>query len=147
MIKVSCQVDPNLDQLNPLKVRQIVVDTFNYQNISKCEIGLIFVSDEFLSDLKKKYFNKNQFNDLIAFRLNEYEEIFVEGEIYISLPRAKANSEIYCEPYANEVCRLIVHGCLHFIGFKDESETEKVVMRIKEDDILKINSWESLFVV
>ena len=53
MIKVSCQVDPNLDQLNPLKVRQIVVDTFNYQNISKCEIGLIFVSDEFLSDLKK----------------------------------------------------------------------------------------------
>ena len=50
MIKVSCQVDPNLDQLNPSKVKQIVVDTFNYQNISKCEIGLIFVSDEFLSD-------------------------------------------------------------------------------------------------
>jgi rRNA maturation RNase YbeY len=71
----------------------------------------------------------------------------VEGEIYISLPRAKENSEIYREPYAKEVSRLIVHGCLHLIGFKDESESEKVAMKIKEDDILKMNSWESLFIV
>ena len=84
---------------------------------------------------------------MIAFRLNKYEEIFVEGEIYISLPRAKENSEIYREPYAKEVSRLIVHGCLHLIGFKDESESDKVAMRIKEDDILKMNSWESLFIV
>ena len=145
MIKVSCQVDPNLDQLNPLKVKQIVVDTFTYQNISKCEIGLIFVSDEFLSDLKKEYFQKNHFTDVISFRLNDYDKSFVEGEVYISLPRAKENSKIFNEPYTKEVSRLIIHGCLHLIGFKDESKSEKEIMTKSEEEILKITNWEGLF--
>ncbi|MFL2983563.1 MAG: rRNA maturation RNase YbeY [Candidatus Neomarinimicrobiota bacterium] len=147
MIKVSCQIDPDLDQLNPVNAKQIVVDTCEYQNVLECDITLIFVSDEYLSELKTKYFQKNHFTDVIAFRLNEYEEIFVEGEVYISLPRAKENSEIFNQPYAKEVSRLIAHGCLHLIGLKDESKFERDVMRNKEEDILKNNNWKDIFKV
>ena len=147
MIQVSSKSDPNLDSLSHLNVKQIAIDTFNSQNILECDIALIFVSDEFLSDLKKKYFQKNHFTDVIAFRLNEYEELFIEGEVYISLPRAKENSEIYNQPYAKEVSRLIIHGCLHLIGFKDEFKSDKEIMRNNEEDILKIVNWEDLFKV
>ena len=82
---------------------------------------------------------------MIAFRLNEYEESLVEGEVYISLPRAKENARIFNQPYAKEVSRLIIHGCLHLIGFKDDSKTDKEIMRKNEDDILKITNWEGVF--
>ena len=145
MNQVSCNCDPNLDQPNNSNAKQIAIDTFSFKDISEYDIALIFVSDEFLSDLKKEYFQKNHFTDVIAFRLNEYDKSFVEGEVYISLPRAKENSKIFNEPYAKEVSRLIIHGCLHLIGFKDESKSEKEIMTKSEEEILKITNWEGLF--
>jgi len=145
MIKILCQSDPDLDQPIHVNVKQTAINVFNFNNIADCDLSFIFVSDEFLSDLKKKYFQKDHFTDVIAFRLNEYEESLVEGEVYISLPRAKENARIFNQPYAKEVSRLIIHGCLHLIGFKDDSKTDKEIMRKNEDDILKITNWEGVF--
>ena len=145
MNQVSCKCDPNLDQPNNSNAKQIVIDIFSFKNVLEYDISLIFVSDEFLSDLKKEYFQKNHLTDVIAFRLNEYDKSFVEGEVYISLPRAKENSKIFNEPYTKEVSRLIIHGCLHLIGFKDESKSEKEIMTKSEEEILKITNWEGLF--
>ena len=103
MINISCQIDPALDQPNRSNVKRASKSVFKSQKIKDCDVSLIFVSDEFLSDLKKKYFQKNHFTDVIAFRLNEYDEPFIEGEVYISLQRAKENSKIFNEPYAKEV--------------------------------------------
>ena len=121
------------------------METFNFKNILTYEVSLIFVSDDYLSDLKKKYFKKNQYTDVIAFRLNEYEEPFVEGEVYISLARAKENAKIFDEPYSREVSRLIIHGCLHLIGLKDKTHIEKENMTNNEDAILKEINWAGLF--
>ena len=145
MNQVSCKCDPKLDQPNHSNAKQTVIDTFSFKDISEYDIALIFVSDEFLSDLKKEYFQKNHLTDVIAFRLNEYDKSFVEGEVYISLPRAKENSKIFNESYAKEVSRLIIHGCLHLIGFKDESKSEKEIMTKSEEEILKITNWEGFF--
>ena len=145
MNQVSCKCDPNLDQPNNSNAKQIVIDIFSFKNVLEYDISLIFVSDEFLSDLKREYFQKNHFTDVISFRLNDYDKSFVEGEVYISLPRAKENSKIFNEPYTKEVSRLIIHGCLHLIGFKDESKSEKEIMTKSEEEILKITNWEGLF--
>ena len=114
-------------------------------NFSEYDISLVFVSDEYLSDLKKKYFKVNHYTDVIAFRLNEYGTPFVEGEVYISLPRAKENAKIFDEPYSREVSRLIIHGCLHLIGLKDKTHIEKENMTNNEDAILKVINWAGLF--
>jgi len=145
MRKILCQSDPDLDQPVHANVKQTAINVFNSNNIVDCDISFIFVSDDFLSDFKKKYFHKNHFTDVIAFRLNEYEESFVEGEVYISLPRAKENARFFNQPYAKEVSRLIIHGCLHLIGFKDDSKTDKEIMIKNEDDILKITNWKDIF--
>jgi len=145
MRKILCQSDPDLDQPVHANVKQTAINVFNSNNIVDCDISFIFVSDDFLSDFKKKYFHKNHFTDVIAFRLNEYEESFVEGEVYISLPRAKENARFFNQPYAKEVSRLIIHGCLHLIGFKDDSKTDKEIMIKNEDEILKITNWKDIF--
>ena len=145
MIQILHGDDLNLDPPISLHAEKIVKETFNYKNISDYDISLVFVSDEYLSDLKKKYFKMNQYTDVIAFRLNEYGTPFVEGEVYISLPRAKENAKIFDEPYSREVSRLIIHGCLHLIGLKDKTHIEKGNMTNNEDAILKVINWAGLF--
>ena len=80
----------------------------------------------------------------ISFRY-KYDEPFIEGEVYISLPRAKENAQKYDEPFSREVSRLIIHGCLHLIGLKDQTDTEKENMTNNEDAILKVINWAGLF--
>ena len=145
MIQVSHGDDLNLDQPISSNAEKIVKETFNFKNILDYDISLVFVSDEYLSDIKKKYFKVNQYTDVIAFRLNEHGESFVEGEVYISLPRAKENAKIFDEPYSKEVSRLIIHGCLHLIGLKDKTHIEKENMTNNEDAILKLINWKGLF--
>tara|TARA_B000000557_G_scaffold142510_1_gene115698 strand:+ start:1095 stop:1541 length:447 start_codon:yes stop_codon:yes gene_type:complete len=145
MIQISHGDDLNLDPPISLYVEKIVKEAFNFKNILNYDISLVFVSDEHLSDLKKKYFKMNQYTDVIAFRLNEYGTPFVEGEVYISLPRAKENAKIFDEPYSKEVSRLIIHGCLHLIGLKDKTHIEKENMTNNEDAILKLINWKGLF--
>ena len=145
MIQISHGDDLTLDPPVSSSVEKIVVETFNFKNILTYEVSLVFVSDDYLSDLKKKYFKKDQYTDVIAFRLNEYGTPFVEGEVYISLPRAKENAKIFDEPYSREVSRLIIHGCLHLIGLKDKTHIEKENMTNNEDAILKVINWAGLF--
>lgn len=145
MIQVSHGDDLNLDPPISSQAEKIVKETFKFKNILDYDISLVFVSDEYLSNLKKKYFKVNQYTDVIAFRLNEYGTPFVEGEIYISLPRAKENARIFDEPYSREVSRLIIHGCLHLIGLKDKTQIEKKNMTNNEDTILKVINWAGLF--
>ena len=145
MIQVSHGDDLNLDPPISSKAEKIVKETFNFKNILDYDISLVFVSDEYLSNLKQKYFKVNQYTDVIAFRLNEYGTPCVEGEIYISLPRAKENARIFDEPYSKEVSRLIIHGCLHLIGLKDKTHIEKENMTNNENAILKVINWAGLF--
>jgi len=145
MIQISHGDDLNLDLPISSHAEKIVKETFNLKNILNYDISLVFVSDEYLSDLKKKYFKMNQYTDVIAFRLNEYGTPFVEGEVYISLPRAKENAKIFDEPYSREVSRLIIHGCLHLIGLKDKTHIEKENMTNNENAILKVINWAGLF--
>ena len=145
MIQISHGDDLTLDPPVSSCAEKIVVETFNFKNILSYEVSLVFVSDDYLSDLKKKYFKKDQYTDVIAFRLNEYEEPFVEGEVYISLVRAKENAQSLDEPFSREVSRLIIHGCLHLIGLKDKTDIEKENMTNNEDAILKLINWAGLF--
>ena len=145
MIQISHGDHLNLDPPISSNAEKIVKETFNFKKILDYDISLVFVSDEYLSDIKKKYFKVNQYTDVIAFRLNEYGTPFVEGEVYISLQRAKENARIFDEPYSREVSRLIIHGCLHLIGLKDKTQIEKKNMTNNENTILKLINWAGLF--
>ena len=145
MIQVSSDCDPSLDMPSKSVLETIVTSVLNGKSIGDGEISFIFGTDELLADLKKKYFHKDHLTDVIAFRLNENDETDLEGEIYISLPRSVENAAKFNEPFDRELGRLLVHGGLHLMGYKDESKNDKKTMTEKENKYLDQVDWKSLY--
>ena len=81
----------------------------------------------------------------VTIEMNQDSDKSLDGEIYISLDRALENSKVFKEPYEKEIIRLVIHGCLHLIGFDDQSLKEKQNMTKMEDKFLALGSWEKLF--
>jgi rRNA maturation RNase YbeY len=97
----------------------------------------IFCSDKFLTELNQHYLQHDTLTDILSFDYSEGNES-IQGEIYISIPRVKENAKKYSQPFEKELRRVLVHGLLHFLGYKDKSPSEKVQMRIKEDACLSL---------
>ena len=123
---------------------KLLNDILVAENVLSADCTIIFTDDDYLSELKKQFFGLNQLTDVIAFRLNDYSEKEVEGEIYISLPRARENANQYSEPYGREVARLIIHGGLHLLGYDDQTDSEQAAMRSLEEKYLEKFGWTEL---
>ena len=88
-----------------------------------------------LVKLKKEYFQQDLLTDVIAFNLEEDGDP-VEGEIYISLERVKENTRKFKQNVARELRRVIIHGCLHIMGYDDQTPEGKKTMTRMEDHYL-----------
>ncbi len=142
---ITIDIDPRFNTLNTDLIQNIVKNVIESEGSSPGEIAVIIGDDELLHGLKKEYFNKDHFTDVIAFRLNDYKETEVDGEIYISLPRAEENAESFDQPFEKEICRLVIHGGLHLLNYNDETEEEKTVMTQKENEWLSKSKWSKLY--
>ena len=140
MIDVQIETDQKLAKFKEKHIFKLVSVVMKSENIKSAEILLIFTTDNVLMELKKEYFNQEHFTDVIAFRLNDYNEDKVEGEIYISVPQVRKNAKQYNQAFNNELSRIIIHGSLHLLNYKDKTPQEKINMTEKEDYFLnKIN--------
>jgi len=123
----------NDSSANNLKLIQIA----DKEKVSIDFLNYIFCSDPYLLDLNKKYLDHDYFTDIISFESSE-EMGVVSGDIFISVDRAKENADLYKVSFDDEIKRLMIHGLLHLIGYKDESDDEKLLMRKKEDYYLSL---------
>ena len=108
--------------INIIKDEKAVVENLSY----------IFCSDNYLLKLNQKYLKHNSFTDIITFDYSEQNVI--SGEIYISIDRIRENAVKFKEDFNRELLRVMAHGVLHLLGYKDKSENEKEKMRTKEDE-------------
>ena len=145
MIKIRIEKDPELEQPDDEICCNVLRTVLEDQGVDDGTITTIFGQDELLLSLKKQFFKKNQFTDVIAFRFNNFKEKFVEGEVYISLPRAKENAKIFGEPFEKEVVKLLIHGVLHLLGYDDSSIKSKREMTLLENTYLKMVNWKKIF--
>ena len=145
MIDINIEIDPDLLGIDEKKSINILKSTLDKELISKAKINLIFAKDEFLNNLKIEYFQKDHLTDVIAFRINDYTDTEVEGEIYISLERAIDNAKEYDEEVSRELARLIIHGTLHLLNYKDNTDNEKFIMTELENKYLKDCDWNKIF--
>lgn len=101
------------------------------------DINYIFVSNNYILEINKKFLGHDYFTDIITFDNSEKKDI-ISGDIYISIETVKSNAEKYDVTFDNELKRVMIHGILHLIGFNDHTDEEKVVMREKEESCLKL---------
>ena len=145
MININIESDPDFKEPNHSIVSSLISYVMDYEGIYEADLSYVFGNDKLLNNLKKQFFQKDHFTDVIAFRLNDYDEENVEGEVYISLPRAKANAKKFDQPYNKEIARLIIHGSLHLLGYKDSTKIDKTKMTKKEDIHLNNVNWNKIY--
>ena len=95
------------------------------------EITYIFCDDEYLLKKNQEYLQHDTLTDIITFDYSEKNKL--SADIFISVERVKENALIFAVPFEKEIKRVIIHGVLHLIGYKDKSEDEAQEMRNKED--------------
>ncbi len=102
------------------------------------EISYIFCSDEQLLEINKEFLNHDYYTDIITFDYSETD--VVSGDLFISIERIKDNAKTLKTSYQEELHRVIIHGVLHLLGYKDKTEEESENMRKLEDECLLILS-------
>lgn len=96
------------------------------------ELNIILCSDTYLHEMNVKYLNHDTLTDVITFDNSEMPQ-HVEGDIFISIDRVRDNAQSLNVLIEAELHRVIVHGTLHLLGFKDKTVQEKEMMRKMED--------------
>jgi len=100
------------------------------------DISFIFCSDEYLLEVNRKYLQHDYFTDIITF--DYVAGNIISGDIFISIDRIKENSILFETNLANELHRIIIHGVLHLLGYKDKKKEDKKIMTEKENFYLKV---------
>ncbi|MDZ7723167.1 MAG: rRNA maturation RNase YbeY [candidate division KSB1 bacterium] len=98
-------------------------------------LTIVFVNDDFISDLHERYMNTPGPTDVITFNLTDIGGP-LEGEIYISCETATINADHYQVTLENELCRLSVHGMYHLLGIEDTTPEKKQRMTELENAAL-----------
>lgn len=99
------------------------------------EINYIFCDDNYLHKLNVEFLDHDTLTDIISFDYTMGN--LISGDIYISITRVAENAQLFQTTFENELFRVMIHGILHYCGYKDKSTSEKTEMRAKEDEHLK----------
>lgn len=102
------------------------------------ELSFVFCDDEYLHKINLEYLNHDTYTDIITFDYTEAN--IISGDIFISIDRVKENAIAFNVLFENELSRVIIHGVLHLMGYKDKTEEESTLMRAKEDFYLNLLS-------
>ena len=127
MISFNYETDFNLDEEQGFSDCNSILE----EHCKEGEINYIFCSDDYLHKLNVDFLNHDTLTDIISFDYSVGKEL--HGDIYISVDRVKENASDFKVSFDDEMARVIIHGVLHYCGYKDKSEDDEKMMRSKED--------------
>ena len=105
-------------------------------------LGFIFCSDDYLLDINKRHLGHDTLTDIITFDYTDGGEE-LEGEAYISIETVRANAHQLKKPFYEELCRVIIHGVLHLLGYDDKEHATQTAMRNEEDRCLSMATCQA----
>lgn len=123
---------------NPKKTAAWIEKVVKAEQSKIRSLSYVFCTDKHLLGINERYLQHDTLTDIITFDLNEDGSNSLEGEIYISVERVRENARELGVNFSMELHRVIVHGVLHLVGYKDKSEKERKEMRRREDKYLKV---------
>lgn len=98
------------------------------------ELNYIFCDDNYLHKLNVEFLQHDTLTDIISFDYTMGK--LISGDIFISIQRVKENAQKFGVSFENELHRVIIHGVLHYMGYKDKTDNEKAIMRSRENECL-----------
>ena len=119
---------------NEAAISNWIVGVIQSENKRIGEISYIFCDDEYLLQINQEHLQHDYYTDIISFDYTVGNEI--SGDLFISIERVKDNAVDFNVSFEDELRRVMVHGVLHYCGYKDKTEADVVLMRSKEDEKL-----------
>ncbi len=133
MIEFNYLTDFRLE--NESNLKDWILNIIYSEGREEGDIIYIFCDDKYLHKLNIEFLNHDTLTDIISFDYGMDKQI--NGEIYISIERVLENSVDFKTKFEDELHRVMIHGILHFCGYKDKSDNEEKLMRKKEDESLQ----------
>jgi probable rRNA maturation factor len=130
MINFNYETDFNLDNEEATAVW--LGNVITSENKKEGEINYIFCDDEYLYKINVEYLEHDTLTDIISFDYSMGNEL--HGDIFVSIERVRDNATDFNVSFEEELKRVLVHGILHYCGYKDKGEAEELLMRSKEDE-------------
>jgi rRNA maturation RNase YbeY len=131
---VHSNAKTNFNQKLYKKWLSTIANNYNKKIVS---ISYCFMDDEELLEVNKIHLQHDYYTDIITFQLNEMNEDLI-ADIYISITRVKENAIVHKTSISEELRRVIAHGLLHLIGFKDKIKNDQLKMREAEESALSL---------
>ena len=129
--------------INETKATNVKFNVSNYtQNICKAKglntgyLEINFISNPEIHKINIEHLNHDYETDIITFNLSEKGEL--HGDIYISVDEAENNAKKFNTTYEKEIKLLLIHGILHLLNYKDNTEKNKTIMRNEEKRVINL---------
>ncbi|WP_411893978.1 rRNA maturation RNase YbeY [Winogradskyella sp. A2] len=133
MVNFNFETTFKLD--NEESLRNWILNVIIEEQYSAGDINYIFCSDQYLLDINIEFLNHDTYTDIISFDYRVGNKL--HGDIFISIDRVSENAQKFNVDFDTELLRVIIHGILHFCGYKDKSKSDEKIMRSKEDYYIK----------
>ena len=117
------------------KIKQWLKATIEAEGFELDDLTYIFCSDAYLLQINQQYLDHDTYTDIITFD-NSVEASDITGDIFISIDRVSENAVKFGQTFTDELHRVIVHGVLHLLGYKDKTPNDNKKMTQKEDEYL-----------
>lgn len=130
MINFNYETDFNLD--NEEAIASWLSNVIVSEKKKEGDINYIFCDDEYLHKINVEYLDHDTLTDIISFDYSMGNEL--HGDVFVSVERVKDNASDFNVSFEEELKRVLVHGILHYCGYKDKGEAEELLMRSKEDE-------------
>ena len=134
MISFNYETDFELD--NETQISNWISAVILSENKKEGDINYIFCDDEYLVQINEQYLDHDTLTDIISFDYSVGNEL--HGDIFISIERVQENAQDFKVTFKEELKRVLVHGVLHYCGYKDKTQQDEQLMRNKEDEKIKM---------
>jgi rRNA maturation RNase YbeY len=130
-----CTEDVTFSLKEKLKHKAWLNEVAKQEGKKIVELSYVFCSDAYLLEINQAYLNHDTLTDIVTFDNSENSNK-IEGDIFISIDRVRENGE-KLGTSETELERVMVHGLLHLLGYKDKKKEDKALMTEKEDFYIK----------
>lgn len=101
------------------------------------ELNYVFCSDEYLYQINRDYLKHDTYTDIITFDNSEKKDD-IEGDVFVSIDRVRENAKTHTQEVETEMNTVLAHGLLHLMGYKDKTQEEAALMRLKEEESIRL---------
>ncbi|WP_298417907.1 rRNA maturation RNase YbeY [uncultured Kordia sp.] len=133
---ISFHYETQFELPNEAQIEQWISNVIDSEDKREGDINYIFCDDEYLHKLNVEFLNHDTLTDIISFDNSVGNEL--HGDVFISIERIADNAADFNVSFEEELRRVMVHGVLHYCGYKDKTDDDQTEMTSKENEKLKM---------